>query len=100
MTYFENRKVGNIVARVRELDTIREFIANKSVTVLLDVLFSFVFVIMMLLYSVKLTLIAVGFVSVMLLIYFFITPVLRKRLEDTPLPEQRQFHTLLKQLLG
>lgn len=82
MTYFENRKVGNIVARVRELDTIREFIANKSVTVLLDVLFSFVFVIMMLLYSVKLTLIAVGFVSVIALIYFFITPVLRKRLED------------------
>ena len=52
MIYFENRKVGNIVARVRELDSIREFIANKSVTVLLDMLFSVVFVIMMLLYSV------------------------------------------------
>ena len=73
MTYFENRKVGNIVARVRELDSIRDFIANKSVTVILDLLFSFVFVLMMLLYSVKLTLIA---------IFFFITPILRKRLED------------------
>ena len=49
MIYFENRKVGNIVARVRELDSIREFIANKSVTVLLDMLFSVVFVAMMLL---------------------------------------------------
>ena len=82
MPYFENRKVGNIVARVRELDSIREFIANKSVTVILDLLFSIVFVVMMLLYSVKLTLIALAFVSAIALIYFFITPVLRKRLED------------------
>ncbi len=82
MVYFENRKVGNIIARVRELDQIREFIANKSVTVLLDVLFSFIFVIMMFMYSVKLTFIAIGFVSIIALLYFFITPVLRARLEE------------------
>lgn len=82
LVYFENRKVGNIIARVRELDQIREFIANKSVTILLDVLFSFVFVIMMFMYSVKLTLIAIGFVSIIATIYFFITPELRRRLEE------------------
>jgi len=82
MVYFENRKVGNIVARVRELDSIREFIANKSVTVLLDMLFSVVFVIMMLLYSVKLTLVALAFVTVIATLYFFATPRLRARLED------------------
>ena len=82
MIYFENRKVGNIVARVRELDSIREFIANKSVTVLLDMLFSVVFVAMMLLYSVKLTLVALAFVTVIATIYFFATPRLRARLED------------------
>lgn len=82
MVYFENRKVGNIVARVRELDSIREFIANKSVTVLLDIVFSFVFVIMMSLYSIKLTLVSICFVVLIGLIYFFVTPVLRKRLEN------------------
>ena len=82
MIYFENRKVGNIVASVRELDSIREFIANKSVTVLLDMLFSVVFVIMMLLYSVKLTLVALGFVTIIATLYFFATPRLRARLED------------------
>ncbi|MCH9813529.1 MAG: type I secretion system permease/ATPase [Epsilonproteobacteria bacterium] len=80
--YFENRKVGNIIARVRELDQIREFIANKSVTVLLDLLFSFVFLTVMFLYSVKLTLIALAFVSVIGVIYFFTTPNLRKKLEE------------------
>lgn len=82
LVYFENRKVGNIIARVRELDQIREFIANKSVTVILDILFSFVFVIMMFMYSVKLTLIAVGFVFIIGILYFFITPELRRRLEE------------------
>ena len=82
LVYFENRKVGNIIARVRELDQIREFIANKSITVILDVLFSFVFVIMMFMYSVKLTLIAVGFVFIIGMLYFFITPELRRRLEE------------------
>lgn len=82
MIYFENRKVGNIVARVRELDSIREFIANKSVTVLLDILFSVVFVVMMLFYSVKLTLTAIFFVTIIATLYFFATPRLRARLEE------------------
>ena len=80
--YFENRKVGNIAARVRELDTIREFITNKAVSVVIDSFFSLVFVAVMLVYSVKLTLIVIGFVAVIGLIYFFITPELRRRLED------------------
>ena len=99
MTYFENRKVGNIVARVRELDSIRDFIANKSVTVILDLLFSFVFVLMMLLYSVKLTLIAIFFVTIIALIYFFITPILRKGLKINFKWEQHQILIWLKQLL-
>ncbi len=82
LSYFEKRKVGNIIARVRELDQIREFIANKSVTLIIDVLFSGVFVIVMLMYSVKLTMIVLGFVSAIALLYLFITPELRRRLEE------------------
>ncbi|MFZ2967565.1 MAG: type I secretion system permease/ATPase [Sulfuricurvum sp.] len=80
--YFEKRKVGNIIARVRELDQIREFIANKSVTLILDVLFSVVFIAVMLLYSVKLTLVVVGFVTIIAILYLLITPELRRRLEE------------------
>lgn len=80
--YFENRQVGNIIARVRELDRIREFITDKSVTVIIDTFFSFVFVAIMLVYSVKLTLISVAFVSIIALIYVVVTPELRARLEE------------------
>lgn len=80
--YFENRKVGNIIARVRELDQIREFITNKSVSVIIDLFFSVVFVAVMMLYSVKLTLVVLGFVALIAILYLLITPELRSRLEE------------------
>ncbi len=80
--YFENRQVGNIIARVRELDRIREFITNKSVSVLIDAFFSLVFVAIMFVYSVKLTFISLGCLAIIAVIYLAITPELRARLEE------------------
>lgn len=80
--YFENRQVGNIVARVRELDRIREFITNKSVSVLIDAFFSIVFLAVMFIYSPKLTFISLGFLAIIGIIYVLITPELRARLEE------------------
>jgi subfamily B ATP-binding cassette protein HlyB/CyaB len=80
--YFEARKVGTIAARVRELDTIREFITNKAVSVIIDLIFSSVFIVVMLLYSVKLTLIVFGFVALVAFLYLTVTPELRRRLES------------------
>lgn len=82
LSYFEARKVGNIISKIRELEHIREFIANKSVTLILDILFSFVFLIIMFFYSVELTLITLFFITVIALLYFFLTPQLRKKLEE------------------
>ena len=80
--YFENRQVGNIVARVRELDRIREFITNKTVSVLIDAFFSIVFLAVMFMYSPKLTFISLGFLAIIAVIYVVITPELRTRLEE------------------
>jgi ATP-binding cassette, subfamily B, bacterial HlyB/CyaB len=80
--YFEANKVGNIIARVHELDSIRDFITNKSVSVIIDVFFSFVFFGAMVLYSVQLALIVLAFVVVTASIYLLATPMLRARLEE------------------
>ena len=80
--YFEGRRVGTIVARVRELDSIRDFITNKSVSVIIDMFFSSVFLIMMLLYSVKLTMIVLGFITLIALMYLCITPIFRERVNE------------------
>ena len=80
--YFENRQVGNIAARVRELDRIREFITDKSVNVILDLFFSIVFVVVMFMYSPQLTWISLGFIALIGIIFLLVTPELRARLED------------------
>ncbi len=80
-SYFESRQVGNIAARIRELDTIREFITQKAVSVTVDLFFSFVFLGMMLLYSRPLTFMVMGFIAVIAILYLILTPTLRKRLE-------------------
>jgi subfamily B ATP-binding cassette protein HlyB/CyaB len=80
--YFEARQVGVTVARVRELDTIRDFITNKSLSAIIDVIFSSVFVVIMFVYSVKLALIALSFITVIGIIYLTVTPELRRRLDE------------------
>jgi subfamily B ATP-binding cassette protein HlyB/CyaB len=79
--YFESRRVGVTVARVKELDNIREFITSKSVSVLIDLLFSSVFLVMMLLYSPPLACVVLAFVAVVSLLYVVVTPELRSRLQ-------------------
>lgn len=80
--YFESRKVGNIIARVRELDQIREFITNKSVSVLIDLFFSSVFLIVMFVYSRVLTMVVLAIVALIAILYLTVTPELRARLEN------------------
>lgn len=79
--YFESRKVGNIISRVRELDQIREFITNKSVSVIIDLFFSTVFLIVMFIYSKLLTFIVLLIVALIGILYVTMTPELRSRLE-------------------
>jgi subfamily B ATP-binding cassette protein HlyB/CyaB len=51
LTYFRSRRVGDSVARVRELENIRSFLTGNAITLVMDVLFSFVFIGVMLCYS-------------------------------------------------
>lgn len=82
LSYFESRRVGDSVARVRELDTIRDFLTSSSVTLLIDLLFTFVFLSVMYLYSPTLTWIVIGSIPFYVAISLFITGPLRGRLEE------------------
>ena len=68
LDYFERRRVGDTVTRVRQLETIREFLTNASLTVLVDPLFTIVFMVAMIVYSPTLFIIValslVGYVAV------------------------------------
>ena len=82
LDYFERRRVGDTVTRVRQLETIREFLTNASLTVLVDPLFTVVFMVAMIVYSPALF----GIVAVSLLGYVAVsltlTSPLRARVAD------------------
>jgi subfamily B ATP-binding cassette protein HlyB/CyaB len=82
IVFFENRKVGNIITRVREIDGIREFITNKTISVVLDAFFSVSFLVIMLFYSPALTAISASFIGAVALLFIVITPLYRRRLDD------------------
>jgi ATP-binding cassette, subfamily B, bacterial HlyB/CyaB len=82
MSYFESRRVGESVARVRELENIRSFLTGSALTMVLDVLFSVLFIGVMLMYSVKLTLIVMLSLPLYFGLSLLVVPVLRVRLEE------------------
>ncbi|WP_420935792.1 type I secretion system permease/ATPase [Alteromonas sp. A081] len=82
MNFFANRQVGQTVARVRELDSIREFITGSALTLLIDVAFTIVFFIVLYYYSPLLTAIVAGSLPFYILLSLYITPILRNRLNQ------------------
>ncbi|QWT21929.1 type I secretion system permease/ATPase [Bacillus sp. NP157] len=82
LAYFESRRVGETVARVRELENIRNFLTGQALTALLDLFFTVVFLAVMVTYSGWLTLIVV--ISMMLYGGWsaVITPGLRRGLDE------------------
>jgi subfamily B ATP-binding cassette protein HlyB/CyaB len=82
LSYFEARQVGQSVARVRELDTIRNFITGTALTLVIDLFFTVVFFAVMWLYSPTLTVIVLLTIPFYIVLSIFITPILRHRLEQ------------------
>ena len=81
LAYFQARRVGDSVARVRELENIRSFLTGNALTVLLDVLFSVLFIAVMLFYSVTLTLVVLASLPLYFGLSLAIVPILRQRLD-------------------
>jgi subfamily B ATP-binding cassette protein HlyB/CyaB len=82
LAYFQARRVGDSVARVRELENIRSFLTGNSLTLVLDVLFSVIFVGVMFIYSVPLTLIVLVSLPLYVLLSLTLVPILRARLNE------------------
>lgn len=80
--YFQARRVGDSVARVRELEQIRSFLTGNALTIVLDIAFSFVFLAVMFCYSTTLTLYVMLAIPAYALLSIIFTPMLRRRLDD------------------
>src|SRR5215813_5872172 len=82
MAYFQARRVGDSVARVRELENIRNFLTSSALTLVIDLFFTFVFLAVMFFYSPLLTWIVLGSFPFYVAISAGVTPLFRRRLDE------------------
>lgn len=82
MKYFESRRVGETVARVRELDSIRNFLTGTPLSSMIDLIFIIVYIIVLFFYSKILTVIVICSIPIYALLSAIVTPLFKKRLDE------------------
>ena len=80
LRYFERRPVGEISTRVNELERIRQFLTGTALTVVLDCIFSVIYVVVMFLYSPLLTAVTLSIIPVFIALTLIFSPTIRQQL--------------------
>jgi subfamily B ATP-binding cassette protein HlyB/CyaB len=82
IAYFQARRVGDSVARVRELENIRNFLTSSALTLVIDLFFTFVFLGVMFAYSPFLAFVVLGSFPAYVAISAGVAALFRQRLDE------------------
>jgi subfamily B ATP-binding cassette protein HlyB/CyaB len=82
IAYFQARRVGDSVARVRELESIRNFLTGSALTLVIDLFFTIVFIAVMFVYSSLLTWVIIASFPFYIAVSAVATPIFRQRLDE------------------
>ncbi|PWG63406.1 peptidase domain-containing ABC transporter [Sediminicurvatus halobius] len=99
LAYFARQRTGDVVARVRELESVRQFLTGSGLTALVDFCFALLFLGVMALFSVPLTMVVAAAMAGLLLLYGLCAPVLRRRLESR-IVEQTETQSFLTEAVA
>jgi ATP-binding cassette subfamily B protein len=80
LEYFDRRRVGELAGRINELENIRQFLTGTALTVVLDAVFSVVYIAVMFVYSWQLSLVALATVPLFALVTIVASPIVRRQL--------------------
>ncbi|MEQ8996346.1 MAG: peptidase domain-containing ABC transporter [Coleofasciculus sp. B1-GNL1-01] len=80
LRYFERRPVGELASRINELENIRQFLTGTALTVVLDAVFSVLYIVVMFIYSWVLTIVSLGIIPLFVLLTVIVSPIVRRQL--------------------
>ena len=80
LRYFEKRPVGELATRINELENIRSFLTGTALTVVLDAIFSVIYIVVMFIYSWLLTLVSLATIPLFVLLAVVASPLIRSQL--------------------
>lgn len=82
LRFFEKRPVGELSSRIGELERIRQFLTGTALSVVLDAVFSVVYVVVLFAFSWKLAIMSLSVVPLIGLVTFLSSPVIRTQLRE------------------
>ena len=80
LNYFDKRPVGELSSRLSELEKIRSFLTGTALTVVIDSVFSIIYILVMIFYSWLLTIVALLIAPILAFIIFLTSPIIRRQL--------------------
>ncbi len=100
LNYFQKRRTGELSSRISELEKIRNFLTSQALTSILDGAFSIIYILVMILYSLKLTLISLIVLPIQILITFVCGPLFKKQFREVAETNAKSQSHLLEILNG
>ena len=82
LPFYERRPTGVLAARLAGIETIRDFLCGAALTLLLDIPFAGLFLVLMFTYSAPLTLVALAFAAALIGVSVVVAPLFRRRLDE------------------
>ena len=82
LSYFDRWQAGDVVSRLGELEKIRSFMTGAGLTVVLDIVFAVVYIVIMFLYSSYLSVIVLIALPVYLTLQLIVTPIFKRLLNQ------------------
>lgn len=76
--YFSKRKVGEISTRINELEKIRSFLTGTALTAILDTIFSIIYILIMCIYSIKLTICSLLVIPFFMALVVIFSPISKR----------------------
>jgi ATP-binding cassette, subfamily B, bacterial HlyB/CyaB len=78
--FFDSRPVGQVIHYFHQLDRLREFLVSQSITTVVDFLFSFLYLAILLSMSIPLTLASLATLPLMLILAIISNPLMRAQI--------------------
>jgi ATP-binding cassette subfamily B protein len=83
LRYFDKRPVGELQTRLAELGNIRNFLTGSLLTLVLDGVFSVIYIAVMFVYSATLTAVSLGVIPLFLALTYIASPAIKSQLRKT-----------------
>ncbi|MBZ3682103.1 MULTISPECIES: type I secretion system permease/ATPase [Providencia] len=100
LNYFKLRPTGKIIARIRELAHIRQFLTGSTLMLFIDFIFVILFVAVLFSYSSLMTWILLGSMGVFFVLWMVLGPIIRQQTEKSYQADENGLTFLTESITG